>query len=305
MERYTWVRVNRHMRCPICGRADWCRVSPQPDRQGNKVIECPRTPNAFPVHSPEGEFVGYLHRIPIAGGYVPLPAWRTIPDPPKLGSKEIQAVAWASQLSLDQDRLSRFADGLGLTVGSLKRLRIGWHRVKMCWTFPMVGIPFSLESVVGVRTRFDAGDEKRSIFGGASGLFVPAGLIGRGPLLIEEGPTSVAALLDLGYEAIGRPNCSGGVALILAYIRRNPQRPVILIANNDKAKKRPNGSIFYPGQEGGLRLADTIAATGQPVKLIVPPNWKDSRDWKNKGGANKALIDSIIRGHYYHQKDAA
>ena len=73
--------------------------------------------------------------------------------------------------------------------------------------------------VVGVRLRKSDG-KKLSIKGSKEGLFIPTGLKPCDRLLIGEGPTDTAALLDLGFEAVGRPSCTGGGRLLPELVRR-------------------------------------------------------------------------------------
>jgi hypothetical protein len=72
--------------------------------------------------------------------------------------------------------------------------------------------------VQGIRLRFSNG-RKLAVRGGREGLFVPSGLAATNQLLICEGPTDTAALLDLGFAAVGRPSCAGGTRLLVELLR--------------------------------------------------------------------------------------
>jgi phage/plasmid primase-like uncharacterized protein len=111
--------------------------------------------------------------------------------------------------SYNPNRLDRFAAELGVSMNSLLRLSVGWSEDHDAWTFPMRN---ANGKVVGIRLRRPDG-RKVSVTGGHEGLFIPRGrdLYPGEPLLIAEGPTDTAALLDLNFMAIGRPSCTGGV----------------------------------------------------------------------------------------------
>jgi hypothetical protein len=171
------------------------------------------------------------------------------------------------------------------------------------WVFPMFS---PMRKVVGLRVRTESG-RKFSYTGGAEGLFLPAGLHWAGQTLLcfPEGPTSTAALLDLGFDAIGRPSCSGGTELLVEYLKVGPKRDVVVLGDHDEAKKRPDGSVFRPGQDGAERLAGRLCAAGvcKSVKVLVPPFCKDARDWK-RGGATRATIEACIRATPYWRRAA-
>lgn len=175
------------------------------------------------------------------------------------------------------DALDGLSRSLGLTVQSLRRLGIGW--TGRCWAFPMVG---GDGTVCGIRIRALSG-KKFSQRGGKDGLFVPSDLSGTGELVITEGPTDCCALLDLGFDAIGRPNCSGGVRLLADFVRRGTWERHVIIADADG-----------PGLQGALTLARVLAPLSAEVRIVVPPA-TDARAWKNTGATRAnvlALIDA-------------
>ena len=105
---------------------------------------------------------------------------------------------------------------LGVSVESLRRLGVGWSAKHRAWAFPMSN---AAGDVLGIRLRLPGG-KKLSVKGGKEGLVhsrrgplrLPSGRL---LLLIAEGPTDTAALLDLGFSAVGRPSCTGGVKLLV------------------------------------------------------------------------------------------
>jgi DNA primase len=105
--------------------------------------------------------------------------------------------------------------------------------------------------------------------------------------VITEGESDTAALLDMGFAAIGRPSCTGGVEIIKKFL--HVRRDVVIIADCDEAKLRPDGSKFYPGQEGAQRLADAIGPLCKSLKVITLPGSKDVRQFYRDGGTAAAI----------------
>lgn len=300
-----WTRVTRARRCPICHRADWCLISPD-----GKAVLCPRTPSASGWKGRDGNG-GYLHRLDGAAA-APLPGSPARPTRVKVSRPVLAGIVRQCQTALSPRRLELLSRSLGVSADSLRRERVGWAEglemtsargkpVRVwAWTFPMVD---AAGAVCGVRLRTEDG-HKFSLTGGTEGLFVPDGLAdGGGPLLVCEGPTSLAALLDLGYDAIGRPNCTGGGDLLLGYLRARPRRDLVVVGDHDARKSRPDGSGWFPGQEGAARLAQRLLPECRSVKVLVPPSHKDVRDWKNAAGATRAVVDCVIKAMKYVRRD--
>jgi DNA primase len=183
---------------------------------------------------------------------------------------------------LTNDRLIPMATSLGLAVDSLRRLGIG--QAGAAFSFPMRD---SVGHVQGIRLRFSDG-RKSAIPRSRDGLFIPAELLSSSPivdeqLVIAEGPTDTAALLDLGFTTIGRPSCTGALGLTVDFVRLHQVRHVIVFADRDG-----------PGQRGADNLASTVIAYAA-VRVITPPHpHKDIRAWKRAGATSidvRALID--------------
>lgn len=277
-----WVRVTRRNRCPVCGHGDWCMVAPD-----GTAAMCPRTPSDKWVGANGG---GYLHKI--TGTAVTPVARQAAPEAPRRTRAELVALMSRYRTATNPERLVRLAAGLGLTVESLKRLDIGWADDKDAWAFPMVD-PRGV--LMGIRLRREDG-RKFAVTGGHEGLFIPKGLA-RGTLLLCEGPTSCAALLDLGFNAVGRPSCMSGVELVKVLVSER-RCDVVIFGDRDGAKARPDGSTWHPGQDGARRLAQEILPMARSVKVVIPPAHKDPRDWK-KAGATHQVIESVISAANY------
>jgi hypothetical protein len=202
--------------------------------------------------------------------------------------------------AISPDRFARHAKSLGLSVDSLSRLRIGWSARHGAWAFPMCAA--ALDAVTGFRLRFEDG-KKLSVRGGREGLFIPENLRGDGPLVICEGPTSCAALLDLGFDAVGRPSCSGGIQTVKELLDGlRARRDVVVFGDRDTPKPLPNGGTFLPGQNGARRLAREILALTRSLKVVIPPYAKDARAWV-QAGASRAVVEAVIRATNSFRKE--
>ena len=274
-----WVRVNRHRPCPACAHTDWCGLSAD-----GTLVCCMRVRSDRPARNG-----GWLHRTAdLPAGQAGAPPPRIyVPPPAPMGD-------WLGLLSRF-GRDTRTADieslavGLGVTPGSLRRLGIAWAGPHRAWAFPMFD---ARRAIIGLRLRAEDG-RKWAVAGSRNGLFWPDGLAGAGPLLVCEGPTDTAALLDLGYDAIGRPCCTGAVEMVIEVVRRLRRGDVVVVADADT-----------PGIEGAGRLARALTEVGRRPKVIRPLWAKDARAWV-QAGATRTVVDAAInnamhwRGHHH------
>ena len=173
-------------------------------------------------------------------------------------------------------RILNLSMKLGVSVPSLRRLHAGWNEDKRCYTFPMSD---DLGRYVGVRFRSLDGKGKWSLRGGRNGLFVPLGLTRMGSCLLVEGPTDCAAALDLGYDAIGRPDNCGGANYLNSILRNFHNQRLVIVADNDDA-----------GWYGARRLARKL---DKGVSIIAPRTANDIRDYYNTSGCRNALSRAI------------
>ena len=204
----------------------------------------------------------------------------------RLGSRqdkylEMGRLAAEYNVVVDISELQDLADELGVSVQSLMRLRTGWSQLHRAWSFPMHDVE---GRVRGIRLRTWAG-QKFSVKGGRDGLFVPVRLGYEGLLLACEGPTDTAALLDTGFEAVGRPNCTGGVRQFCELVRRKKPEGVVIVADVDS-----HGA----GQRGAEALASAVLVYSPSVRVIRPPDGvKDARAWL-RAGATHEDVDAVI-----------
>jgi DNA primase len=183
----------------------------------------------------------------------------------------------------DPKRLAGLARSLGLSVESLTAFRAGWSGGHLAWTFPMSDP--ATGRVVGIRLRLPSG-KKLSVKGGREGLFLPDPLdLYAGRLLIAEGPTDAAALLDMGFPAaVGRPSCTGGTRHLVALVRDRRPDEVVVLADADE-----------PGRAGAAVLARDLSLHVRAVRVTAPPaGTKDARAWKI-AGATRPDVEDLIR----------
>lgn len=269
MSHGNWRRVSKRRPCPVCRKPDWCVFS-GPANAPSAAI-CARVESRKRC----GE-AGWLHVLRDDG-----PVWapwrRTISQAVRIMPHP--KLAAECQAAVKRESLGRLADNLGLSVESLRRLGVGWSARHRGWTFPMSD---ASGRIVGVRLRLTSG-RKLAVKGGHEGLFLPDGLEPGGRLLVAEGPTDTAALLDLGFAAIGRPSCTGGVRHVVEMVRRVQPPEVVIVADQDE-----------PGQQGADRLVTTLAAYCPAARMIAPPyGIKDARAWK-RAGATAADVQAAI-----------
>ena len=204
----------------MCGKPDWCLFA------GARAIR-PTAAICARIESPKrcGEG-GWLHVLRDDGPtWAP---WRRIEfsvavrmmSEPSDGKPDFAKLAADFRAAVRPEALDRLAVALGVSVESLRRLGVGWSAKNRAWAFPMSN---AAGDVLGIRLRLPGG-KKLSVKGGQGrAVFIsPRASTGRhGLLLIAEGPTDTAALLDLGFSAVGRPSCTGGVKLLVELVRKH------------------------------------------------------------------------------------
>ena len=278
MKRNPWLRTNRHRSCPVCHKNDWCLVL-----DDDSAAICARVPS----NNRRGE-AGWLHRLGGSPCPVATRIERIIQTRPVRNWKALSS--WY-QSQIGSSRLGKLAQQLSLSVGSLSRLGVGWataadlEQVKTrcrsvgAFTFPMSN---AIGETVGIRLR--APDSfKWAIAGSRSGLFVPVDLGHPEQLLIAEGPSDTAALLDLEFAAVGRPSCNTGKSLLTMLVKSIEYVEAVVVADHDA-----------PGKRGAADLASQLVVYCQSVRVIAPPEGiKDVRAWLISGATHNDIIQSV------------
>ncbi len=277
MSKLKWNRVDKRHRCPICEHPDWCSVS-----EDGKVCVCMRVESSRRCksggwfHTLTDDIVPDRRRLPKPKSKAKAVSRHDFPD---LAQRYAEALGPASMAALSRD--------LGVSTRSLERLQVGWDGEH--YTFPMSN---GKGHCVGIRVR--GKDGKWSVTGSdGNGLFWPDRVeSSRDLLLICEGPTDCAALLDLDYAAIGRPSCSGGVEYVCELLGQR-RRPVVIMADNDEWKTRPDGTRYRPGADGAKILCQRIKPLVRTLRMVKPPRQKDIRAWL-RSGVTRAAVDVVI-----------
>jgi len=220
---------------------------------------------------------GWLHRLRERDLPPRARVRRIVFAEPEMPSVNCGRLAADFAAAADPARLGEFAKGLGLSTDSLTRLEVGWSSDSNAWAFPMK----RGHQIVGIRLRSWTG-HKWSVTGGREGLFVPDGLIFSEMLFIAEGPTDTASLLDMSFDAVGRPSCSGGVRLLVDMVRARRVGEVVIVSDVDS-----HGA----GQRGAESLAVALAPYCPSIRVIAPPDGiKDVRDWKRTGAGRNDIM---------------
>jgi hypothetical protein len=253
-----FVRVTEQMPCPICKHTDWCCVT-----QNGEHALCQRAASNFPY----GE-AGYIHRL---GEPVQVEIVRRAPKQPRWTSNEIRSISGACFVAANIHYRWSVARSLGVSEESLQRLEVGMGRTGEYATFPMRDAQLEYK---GIRYRFSNG-KKRSLKGGSEGLFIPNNLGACRVLYIVEGPTDTAALLTMGLDAIGKPNCNGGTKFIVYFLATRPHTKVVIVSDNDA----PDRQGRHAGQDGARKLAAVLRE--RVLATIMPRAHKDVREYLN------------------------
>jgi len=273
VDREKMRRVSRRKPCPVCGRPDWCLVA----EDGSAAI-CQRITEGSVKKCGDA---GYLHilrdRHNGHNRHKCRVNNRRLVTNVQIGnasSRDFGQLASRYRQQLTDERLNVLANSLGVSMMSLRRLTIGSDGEAFT-------IPFSNDvgKIIGIQRRFPNG-RKLSVSGSRIGLFVPADMPGDGILLICEGATDTAAGLDLGFAAVGRPNCSSRIKMVSKFVKG---RDVVIVGDNDDV-----------GKAGAERLAASLALSCPKVRIIHPPaSIKDLRNWLRAGLTAKELSKAI------------
>ncbi|QDU34897.1 hypothetical protein KS4_29740 [Poriferisphaera corsica] len=278
------VRVGRGHPCPICGKPDWCSVS-----NDGQVCICMRVSEGCVLETRNN---GFLHKLTPRTDTDTTPscsfASRRYVKPYVEPISEIDPIQWKNftqlyHLKAKEIGLYKLSDNLGVSVQSLEQLEAGWNTKQVAWTFPMM---HDSASYSGIRLRNDHG-KKWAIKGSKQGLFIPKQLRSAEEpvqtLLIAEGPSDTAALLDMGANAIGRPSCRGCEKQLFTYIKELKPAQLVIASDQDE-----------PGQLGAAALAKQLASHGYATLVIQPPaGHKDMRAWLRAGAAASDLANLI------------
>lgn len=259
------MRVSKQQPCPICHKPNWCLIF-------KDVALCMRvaSPRSYTFKN-SGE-TGYFHTID--GALRPTISVEKKAEPAINVGKLMGQ--WRDQTT--EDMVADLAAELGVQPSSLQRLGCAWAREHRAWAFPMSD---GYGNLTGIRLRTPCGN-KFAVRGSHAGVFLP-GCYPERLAIVCEGPTDTAAALSLGFYAVGRPSCSGGVPHIITAFRRFGVTSAVIIADND-----------IHGARGGTMLQQQLRIRSA---LIVLPA-KDLREFVHMGGTRE-LLQSMINNLIY------
>ena len=259
-------RVNKQTPCPVCGKLDWCLAA----EDGSAAI-CARIEDGSVKSCGEA---GWLHVLSNRHNRHNRHRKRRFSLSLAEQPKDLGQLSQQYQQQLTDKKLKLLSASLNISEQSLQRLRVGWDGE--AYTFPMSNAE---SQIIGIRRRFPDGS-KVSLTGSKNGMFIPTDLSPEGLFLICEGPTDTAAAIDLGFDAVGRPNCNSKVDMTAELVKG---RDVVIVGDNDEA-----------GRAGVDRLSDTLVLYCKNVKIVYPPvGVKDLRDWLSIGLTAEKLKDII------------
>lgn len=259
----TLRRVSRSRPCAICKKPDWCAYS----LDGTEAVCCRIQSEHY-----SAKLNGWIHRIGVTeptGTRLMSEPWYA-PSPPQ----EMARLHEKYQMELGDELLDRIANNLGVSEAALGSIGIGYSKRHKAFTFPMHD---GAGRVCGIRLRNFKG-EKWAVSGSRNGLFMPDMHDPENPIVVCEGPTDTAAMIDIGFDAIGRSSCRGDTELVVSIAARH-HRDFIIIADSDG-----------PGRDGARELARALVAEARSVKVIQPLRGKDARQWVNHGATRKVVL---------------
>ncbi len=250
----SWTRVNRSTPCPICTRTTWCTI-------GERGVCCMRIESGRPMKNG-----GWLHVSDAAPRIERRHAQPTV----SLSNPDALLTRWRADTTPEQ--VAGLAEDLGVKATALGALGAVYSATREAWAFPMRD---GAGRTVGIRLR--ASGRKWAVDGSREGLFYGDSL--SGIPLICEGPTDCAAAISIGFNAVGRPSCTGGVQHVRDLLTRLEVAKAIIVSDDDE-----------PGRRGAVRLAAAIAL---PHKILAVPA-KDLRDFV-RAGATGALVRDMLK----------
>jgi hypothetical protein len=293
-----WRTYRYGTTCPICMHRDgWCGYTAD-----GMFINC------MHEEGEEGAIKetangGWLHST---GAQPGRPRIRqTIKVGTVTGPRSYDAQPWLAEVhdearrTIDPPMRAWLAEQLGVSEESLERCQMGFlppgwvhplgprkwqtHRFPCGnFTWPMLAPDFR---VLGIRTRAPETGEKRSITGGHDGVVMPTDLDITSQVVFCEGPTDCAALLDLGFMAVGRSSNVGTVDHCVDLIKAHKPEQVVIMSDGDE-----------PGIKGSRLLARHIWRFCDDLRVVRPPEGiKDIRSWKNLGAQRDDVLDLITR----------
>lgn len=238
-------RVNREAPCKVCGRTSWCL-----HLVGGGSV-CQRVASDREVVG-----AGWLHVGPSDAPTIERePAKEYPPD-----YSGMLRTNRRYRAAIKQAHLDRLVEDTGIDERALVALGVGWDG--RAYTFPMRD---GDGRIIGIRKRQLDG-AKWAEPGSRSGLFI-AESDAMDWLLMPEGPTDSAVLVEMGFSVWGRPDAKSGHQFAVHRLVRMRHESadfhpmVVVIGDHDVA-----------GMEGAKSFAKAISSSGTGgVRVWYPP----------------------------------
>ena len=240
----TYARVTKDMPCPICGKPDWCLISI------DKVVAICSRVSEGSIKSVKS---GHIHKLQENQK----PKCHIKPPSKKIIDHKAMALAY-ERLDTSQVGLRKMAKYLSVKVAILQSMHAGYDEYRNYWVFPMFNEQFE---IIGLKCRNLSGN-KWCIDGSRLGVYVGASYNPNQPLMIVEGESDTATVLNQGFNVLGRPSATACFDLI---VRMVVAPEVYLFADTDSGI----------GLSSTLDLAKRINCS----KVIHHKWYKDPREW--------------------------
>lgn len=227
--------------------------------------------------------LGNYKHLPIQAIRSPLAA------PPKVVQSEsdrlrIELMAEVCLRNMTDASREYTAQKLGVHPHALRRLQVGWCPSNCATTWPMRD---ANGSIIGLRLRDPNTGSKKSVQGSAAGLFYDpdrfANISSGVRVWVAEGASDTAALLSVGFDAVGVPSAKSGGDQLLELGRRILPSEIVIVADGDGAGV----------ESASLLRSELVILAG--IRTIQPPNGiKDVREWINQGASRVDLEREAI-----------
>jgi hypothetical protein len=264
MANSQWKRVSKSEPCVICGKPDWCLRTVDSALAICARIESPR---------PTKSSAGWVHVL--SEERRSKDRWRPIRRP---SHSDVRIPTYLGELAerlhraTTDDAYGWLAARLGVSIDSLRSLRVGWNASKRSFSFPMME---PNARICGIRYR-SLDDSKYSELGGREGLFFDPSALSRNYLIVVEGGSDTAASISLGFPSVvGRSNCVGNVKQLVTLCRRLLPNLVVIVPDNDQPGVRGAESLSaaLPMKPFVLRLPETIKDVRQCISSTKNADW--------------------------------
>ncbi len=262
-----WPHFTKENPCPACGHYDWtCRA-------GNKAYICQRIGSQFP-----SKCGGFYHF------YDDTPRPEIKPEPKRIKKEvDFSGLHGLWMAATDVTKIEFEALNLGVSSDSLFSLEACQYREDRACRGIAIPMRDGDNKIIGIQLRFDDGT-KKCVTGSRGGLFIPQCETQK-IAYICEGMSNAAALLTMGFFAIGRFNCNSGGDMLKVCLKRLKINRVVIVADNDSLKSA-NDKTFRPGQDGARKLKKELGLSS--CIFSAPSPCKDVRQLLIKLGVESA-----------------